>query len=303
MEASLKVRARPLSRVTMRDYTDWNKTCTVGAPMSNQLAGSPIAHELRPWVAHTVRIGYAAKGVIYLLIGTLAFRLAAGLDGGRIVDPTGALRVIVRQPFGVVMLATAAIGILAYSTWQFIEAIWDTRGKGGGWRGWSKRGLRALKGAAYASVGWQAARMVMGGRGSRNPKAVAADVISFPLGDVFLLLVGLGVAVYGIFEVTNGWRSRFGDDLDSRRLRREAGGWAIHLGRIGHGARGVILTTMGVALVTAALQRDPSEAGGVAGALSTLFDQPYGKVLAGCTAAGLACFGLFQVLQARYAKL
>ena len=238
--------------------------------MSDELAGSPIASELRPWVARTVRVGYAAKGLIYLLIGTLAFRLAAGLGGGRIVDPTGALRVIVRQPFGSILIAVLAIGILAYAGWQFVEAIWDTRGKGGGWRGWSKRALTLIKGAAYGTVGWQATRMLFGKRGSQNIDAVVADVISVPLGGVFLFLVGVGITVYGIFEIKDAWHARFGEDLDSRRLRREAGGWAIQLGRIGNGARGVILTIIGTALV-AAVERDPSEAGGIADALGTLF--------------------------------
>src|SRR5215213_1493849 len=104
MNSLIEMRAPdPMSRVATRDYTGWNGTCTVSCAMSNELAGSPIAHELRPWVARAVRIGYAAKGLIYLLIGTLAFRLAAGLDGGRIVDATGAMRLIVRQPFGMVL--------------------------------------------------------------------------------------------------------------------------------------------------------------------------------------------------------
>jgi hypothetical protein len=271
--------------------------------MSDELAGSPIAYSLRPWVARTVRIGYAAKGVIYLLIGTLAFRLAAGLGGGRILDSTGALRVIVRQPLGVFLLGIVAIGILAYAAWQVIEGIWNTRRIGGGWVGWSKRTLTVIKGAAYGAVGWQAARMLFGRRGSQDPDAVAAEVISVPLGDIFLLLVGLGVAIYGVFEIKDAWQARFGEDLDSRRLRREAGGWAIHLGRFGNGARGVILMTMGGALMSAAAERDPSQAGDVGDAFRTLFSQPFGWALAAAIAAGLACFGLFQLLHARYARL
>jgi hypothetical protein len=247
-----------------------------------------------------VRIGYAAKGIIYLLIGVLAFRLAAGLDGGRLVDPDGALILVFRQPFGQILLALIAVGILAYSIWQFVEGIWDTRRKGGGW-GWWHRALTMIKGAAYGTVGWTAARMVLGLR--RTDDDLAAEVISVPLGGLFLALVGVGVSVYGIFEVKDAIQARLGDDLDAHRLRREAGTWATVLGRIGNGARGVILTVMGAAFVAAGFERDPSKAGGIAAALATLFSQPYGIALAATVAAGLACFGVFQLLHARYARL
>jgi hypothetical protein len=268
--------------------------------MSQPLSGSPIAPELRPWVARMVRIGYAAKGVIYLLIGVLAFRLAAGLDGGRLLDADGVLSIVFRQPFGQLLLGLIAIGILTYSTWQFIEGIWDTRRKGGGW-GWWHRALTMIKGAAYATVGWQAARMVLGLRRAQGD--LAADVIGFPLGGVFLALVGVGVAIYGIFEVKDAIQARFGDDLDAYRLRREAGTWATVVGRVGNGARGIILAVMGTAFISAGFERNPSKAGGISEALATLFSQPHGIALAATVAVGLACFGLFQLLHARYARL
>jgi hypothetical protein len=268
--------------------------------MSQPLAGSPIVPELRPWVSRMVRIGYAAKGVIYLLIGTLAFRLAAGLDGGRLLDPDGALGIVFRQPFGQVLLALIGVGILTYSAWQFVEGLWDLRRQGGGW-GWWHRSLTMIKGAAYAAVGWQATRMVLGLRRSRGD--LAADVMSVPLGGIFLALVGLGVAIYGVFEVKDALQARFGSDLDAHRLRREAGIWATAVGRFGNGARGVILATMGIAFVAAGLQRDPGKAGGISDALATIFSQPYGMALTAAVAAGLACFGVFQLLHARYARL
>jgi uncharacterized membrane protein YidH (DUF202 family) len=247
-----------------------------------------------------VRVGYAAKGGIYLLIGMLGFLLAAGLEGGRLADPADALRILFRQPFGEVLLVVVAVGILAYSLWQFIEAIWDTRRKGSGW-GWWDRALTMIKGGAYATVGWQAARMVLGVRRSQDD--LAADVISLPLGGVFFALVGAGVAVYGVFEVKDAIKARFGEDLDAHRLRQEAGRWATVIGRIGNGARGVILILMGAAFVAAGLQRNPDKAGGIPDALATLLSQPYGVALAAGVAAGLACFGVFQLLHARYARL
>jgi hypothetical protein len=249
-----------------------------------------------------VRLGYVAKGIIYLLIGTLAFRLAAGLDGGRLLDPTGALRILFRQPFGFVLLLIVGVGILTYSAWQLVEGIWDTRRKGGGW-GWWDRSLTMIKGVAYGGVGIQAIRIVLGIRAAATNE-IAEGVISVPLiGGIFLALVGVGVAVYGLFEVKGAIKSQFGDDLNEWRLRREAGAWAIHLGRFGNGARGVILTVMGSAFVTAGLDRDPHKAGGIADALRTLFSQPYGIVLLALVGGGLALFGVFQLLHARYARL
>ncbi len=272
--------------------------------MSHELAGSPVAQELRPWVARAVRGGYVAKGLIYLLIGALALRLAAGLKGGRLMDPGGALVMLMRQPFGQIIVAILGIAILAYSAWQFVAAIWDTRRKGRGWKGWMGRALTTIKGAAYGAVGWQALRLVMGMRStSTRPSAVAADVLTVPLGDIFLFLVGAGVAVYGAFELRDAVGSRFGDDFDEHRFRRETGSWAVAIGCFGNAARAVLLMTIGVALITAAVQREPGEAGGVAHALATLFSQRYGIVLAGAVAAGLTCFGLFQFMHARYARL
>jgi Domain of Unknown Function (DUF1206) len=272
--------------------------------MSHELAGSPVVPELRPWVARAVRVGYVGKGLIYLLIGALAFRLAAGLRGGRLMDPAGALLVLMRQPFGQAVVATLGIAILAYSAWQFVAAIWDTRRKGRGWKGWMGRAVTMIKGGAYGTVGWQALRLVTGMRAaSANPREVAADVLTVPLGDVLLFLVGAGVAVYGFFELRDAVGLRFGDDLDEHRFKREIGSWAVAIGSFGNAARAVLLMMIGVALITAAVQREPHEAGGVAHALAALFSQPYGIVLAGVVAAGLTCFGLFQLMHARYARL
>lgn len=269
--------------------------------MAEQLAGAPIAPALRPWVARMVRLGYVAKGIIYLLIGTLAFRVGAGLEGGRLLDPAGALTILFRQPFGQLLLLVIGVGILTYSGWQLVEAIWDTRRRGGGW-GWWGRSLTIIKGIAYGSVGIQAIRMLLGVRASQGTE-LAADVISVPLGGIFLALVGIGVAIYGLFEIKDALQVKFGADLDAVRLRREAGVWATAMGSIGNGARGIILVVMGSAFVGAGLDRDPQKVGGISDALRTLFAQPYGIVLVGLVGGGLALFGVFQLLHARYARL
>ena len=271
--------------------------------MATLTAHAPTTSEIKPWVRRIVRIGYAAKGVIYLLIGTLALRLALG-DGGRLTDSSGALRTIVEQPFGLALVAIIAVGILAYAGWEITEAIADAKRKGTNTAGLMDRGLSIIKGVVYGAVGLEALRLVLGARsGSRNADDYARTAMQFPLGGILLAFVGIGVALYGLKQLAMAWKSEFDDDLNEQHLRREGGTWAVNIGRAGIGARGVILVVVGAAVARAGFVERPSEASGMTEAMWTLFAQPYGRWLLAAVAAGLICFGIFQVLHARYARL
>lgn len=251
-----------------------------------------------------VRLGYGAKGLIYLLIGTLAFRLAVGLDGGRVTDASGALRLIMGQPLGLVLIGAIALGVLAYSGWQITEGLLDTRRRGSNAHGWIDRGLTVIKGVAYGAIGWEALQLVLGIRGgTQTADDYARGVMRVPFGHWFFALVGLGVGVYGVMQVWKAWRGQFDDDIDEQRMRRETGAWALAIGRAGTGARGVMLAVMGLLLTRAGFDRRPSQAGGLAESLWTLMAQPYGTWLLAATAAGLVCFGIFQLLHWRFARL
>ncbi len=65
-------------------------------------------------------------------------------------------------------------------------------------------------------------------------------------------------------------------------------------------ARGLVFAIVGVYLVLAALHADPGEARGLGGALLAVESQPAGAALLGVVAAGLAAYGVFQLLEARY---
>ncbi len=52
-----------------------------------------------PWIERLARFGYAAKGVVYIVVGVLATLTALGV-GGETTNAQGALRSIARQPFG-----------------------------------------------------------------------------------------------------------------------------------------------------------------------------------------------------------
>ena len=77
-------------------------------------------------------------------------------------------------------------------------------------------------------------------------------------------------------------------------------GWiaSMVMGRGGYGARGVIFIVTSFFLMSAGLSGDPSEAGGMQDALKWL-SNPVNLIVA----AGLALFGLFSLVEARFRQI
>ena len=269
-----------------------------------QRSHSAPAAEFPSWVSLVVRLGFFAKGVIYSLIGLLAFRLAIGLRGGRLVDASGVLQTVLRQPFGQVLLIVIGIGILGYAGYYIFEAWVDVRRKGGGIRGWTDRSLTIIKAVVYGLIGLEALRLTFFDRrpSGDTAESTARTVMLFPLGDWFLVLVGIGVATYGVKQLWMTWQGRFDDDIDVPRVRREVP-WLLRFGRFGIGARGIIIVLMGITLLLAGIERRPSNADGYRESMIAILSQPFGPWLLAAVGAGLFCFGVFQLCHVRYARI
>lgn len=263
----------------------------------------PAPADLSPWVLRVVRLGFLAKGLIYSLIGILAFQMAIGLSGGRIVDSSGVLRTLLGQPFGLIMLAVISFGILGYAAYYLFEAVMDTRHRGGGLNGWTHRTLTIIKAVAYGTIGVEALRLMLGDRSAAGgPEKTASTVMLFPLGAWFLVLVGLGIAIYGVMQLRMTWSGKFDDDLDEARVRREAS-WLLTIGRLGIGARSIILMLMGLTLAWAGVKHRPSIADGYRESLMTLFFQPFGGWILAAVGGGLFLFGVFQLAHVKYVRI
>jgi hypothetical protein len=256
---------------------------------------------VRPWVARVVRLGYLAKGLIYSLMGLLALRVAFGMRGGRLTDPSGVLRTVLSQRFGRVMLVLIGIGIVGYAAYYIFEAAADLRRRGGGMRGWTDRGLTMIKAAVYGVVGIQALSVVLFDRRPRDgTEQGASAVMQFPMGEWLLMAIGVGVAIYGITQLRMVWRGGADDDIDASRVRREAP-WILSLGRFGIAARSVIIILIGATFARSGWRGRASDAGGYRDALATIAS--FHPWLLGAIGAGLLAFGVYQLMHARYAKL
>lgn len=109
--------------------------------------------------------------------------------------------------------------------------------------------------------------------------------------------------VVGLFQLYRAYDAKFMEKLKPGEMGAGERTSTRRAGRIGHAARGVVFCVIGAFLVRAALQFDPSRARGLGGALSALASRPFGPYLLGAVAVGLACFGLFMFVVARYRRI
>lgn len=247
------------------------------------------------------RTGYAARGTVYVLMGALALLAAFG-RGGKAVGAKGALAELLGQPFGAVLLGLIAAGFLCFAVWRLAQALLDADHLGTDAKALRKRAGRLIGAVINVGLAGSAISVMLGSSGSDDGSARdwTAAVLSVPFGQWLVGLVGAGIAATGLAFLRKGWTCSFADQLAPSAQARA---WVMPLGRYGYIARGVLFGIVGGFLVTAAVHANAREAKGLAGALQTLQQQPYGWALLAAAAAGLFAFGAFMLVTARYRRI
>jgi hypothetical protein len=267
-------------------------------------AGS--VREAAPWIIRLARLGYAAKGVVYIVIGVLAARLAFGV-GGDATDSRGALREIAESSAGQIALMVIGVGLIGYAVWRLIAAATDAEGKGSEAKGIAQRAGQAWRGLVYGALGVEALRLLgsssSGGGEGEGTRHWTARVLELPFGRWLVMAAGAGVIAYALYQF---WRAAKRDKvrkhLDLGGTSPEVATWIVRLGRFGVAARGVVFVIIGWFLIRAALRSDPSEAGGVAQSLALLGGR-YGALVLATVAIGLVAYGIYQLANARYRRI
>ena len=254
-----------------------------------------------PWIERLARVGYAAKALLYSIVGLLALQSAVGA-GGRTTGSRGALVTLMRQEFGAVILVVVAVGLFGYAAWRIIEAALDPEGRGSGMKGIAIRGSHAARGVIHAALGVQAVRLAVGWDRSREQAVElwTARALEAPLGGWIVIGAGLAVAGYGAYQLYRAWAAKLSRQLDLSALSREAGSWLAKVCRFGIGARGVVFGVCGWYLVRAGTARSAAAAADTGEALSAIEQQPLGEWMLEVIAVGLVAYGAYEVVQARY---
>jgi hypothetical protein len=264
------------------------------------------ATEASPWIEGLGRFGYAAKGIVYLIIGGLAVQAALG-HGGQTTDQQGALSRIAEAPFGRSLLVVLAVGLLGYALWQVVRAALDTEHKGSDAKGVLMRAISVGVGVIYAGLAFSAIRLAMGvgsGQGStEKAQGWTAWSLSQPFGVWLVGLAGAAVVANGLYQLYRASKSNLTEDLYLTDVGATHRDGVTRIGRAGYAARGVAFVMIGGFLIAAAMHENPGEARGLDGALATLAGQPFGPYLLGLVAAGLAAYGIFALVEARYRRM
>ena len=253
------------------------------------------------WVEGIARAGFVAKGIVYILVGVLAATAAWG--SGVAEGSEGALRSLVDEPFGQVILGAVALGLACYAIWRFISATVNPEDHGAG-----HRLLDGGKAIVHLGLAVEAASMALpggGGGGGSDERAAhwSARAMAQPAGEVAVGAVGLIVIGYGLAQIYRGFTADLDEQLELGSLSARGRHWVVRAGRAGLAARGVVFGVIGGFLVLAAVQSDPGEARGLGGALRTLEQQPYGPWLMSIVGVGLISYGIYQLVRARYRRI
>lgn len=253
------------------------------------------------WVERSGRFGLAMKGISYLLVAVLALKVAVG-GGGQTEDRQGALQTVADEPFGWALILLVGLGFGCYALWRFVQAVFDRDDEGDDAEGIAKRSSDLAKGALYAVLAVATFGILAGsgGGGSQEEDKATAVVLDLPLGRWLVGLGGLAIVGAGAFNAYRAVSGSFRKELREEAMHAAARPWYIAFGVVGHLARAVVFALIGFFLLRAAWQYDPDEAIGLDEALQKLAGESYGAFLLGAVALGLAAYGLFCLVQARY---
>lgn len=260
-----------------------------------------------PFIRSLSRFGFYTKGVLYIIIGVLAILLVIGLQGGKIADPTGALGTIAQKPYGKILLIIFIVGGSSYGLWNILRGAADVDDAGTDWMGIIKRIIYVGIGFFYIGLALTAWSIIfstdVSGANSKLPKTITSVLLALPLGVIIVFIIGISLIGTSLHECYAGISGKFQENYRSWEIKGWHQTFIKILGVLSFTARAVIFALMGYFFISAAINYNADEAVGLDGALLTLAQSSYGKLLLFVTSVGLVCHGILAFYEAHYRRI
>ena len=267
-------------------------------------------HAARPSLVRIARLGWFAKGLVYLLAGVLAASLATRSlrwSTPQVVgeaSPTGAIEEVSSLAGGRVLLYALGVGLILYSAWR----LYTTFGRGGiGAEALAKRigyGFSAILYLTFALTSFALAKHPRANpNGNTKVSDITKRIMDQNLGRWIIGVFGvIGIAV-GLYRFRKGLTGDVEDELNLSAVSANRRRLLHRLGVFGEIGRGVAIALIGFFLLRAAMTVNAQEATGLDGALRRLAIQTWGALVVGTVGLGFVAYGIFCLLTFTHRQL
>jgi Domain of Unknown Function (DUF1206) len=220
-------------------------------------------------------------------------------------EPGGALALVADKSYGPFLIVALALGFASYALWRLVEAIFDRSGEGTDVAALAKRAGYLGRAVVYGALTYGAVQLLLGRgeSGDNEQHRATARVLEWPAGRWLVGLVGAALVGAGLYNAFRAVTQKFEEKWDLSEMSPFERRWLPRVGSLGLLSRFVVFSLIGVFVAKAAYEYDPSEAIGLDGALRKLVQTSYGPVLLFVVAAGVVCYGLFSLVEARYRRV
>jgi hypothetical protein len=255
------------------------------------------------WLEWLTRVGYVAKGVVYLLVGGTGLFVAVGLTE-QARGSAQVLRLLATLPMGRLLIAALTVGLVGYSVLSFVAAVRAPEAEQGV-RGAVARLADAIVGLVYAGLAALAVRLLADPVADTRiaSELWAARLLTLPGGRALLGVAGVVVAAVGGYLAWRAAARPVSGDFERRRVSPAVTRGVVLLARLGLAARAVLFALCGALLVRAGWTGEARRVGGLGDALDTLADAPAGPVVVGAVALGCVAYGAYQLAKARWRRV
>jgi hypothetical protein len=265
---------------------------------SPRATGERVSHETEQHRPKLALAGLVARGVLYVLLGITAVELTIGRSNAR-ADSRGALQQFAGTGLGKVMLAVLAIGFVALALLNVHDAITAAEPSDSHVK---RRVADVARAALYSFLTIAAVSILMsgsaGGSSSQKSQTWTARVLGWPAGQLLVGATGAAIALTGIVMIVKACMGKRHDQASMDETAPREPGVVDKLGALGYAARGVVNIIIGIFVLVAAIDFDPTESVGIDGALKRTLDEPYGPLLVLVIALGLTAYGVYSLARA-----
>ncbi len=260
------------------------------------------------WIERLARLGYASKGLVYLIMGALTAAAGIGERHGKSLDRKSAIDFIASMPLGRMLLVLMSLGLLGYALWRVISGFADSDDRGTDLKGLLLRAGSILRGLFYAAFAIGLLRFGLHQSGSGRSSDTtsrhwASRAMDHPYGRLLIATVGLSLIGYGIAQLVRALRGKLDRHLQWSGVTPATHAMLVRVCCFGIAARALVFGMIGLSLARAAFRRDPAAAHGTSGAFRELEALPFGGWLLTAAGLGFVAYGVYALINARFRSI